>query len=66
MAELTWTTEKPTVSGIYLWRLNSTLAHSIEVAVDPEKDVVGPWPGGRMSRLNLETGEWAGPINPVE
>ena len=66
MEELTWSTEKQIVRGLYLWRLNSNLVHSIEVVVDPENDAVGPWPDGRMSQLNLETGEWAGTINPAE
>lgn len=46
--------------------LHSTEVDPVVVLVNPQHDTVGPFGDGRTSKLSLEEGEWAGPLEKPE
>jgi hypothetical protein len=64
--KLIFTADKPVIPGWYWYRENSTEADPIVVQVRPQDDAVGPWDDGRTTKLSIEKGEWAGPLEKPE
>lgn len=55
---MTWASDKPTMPGLYWYRLHADDQAYVVVCVEPAYDLVGPWSDGSDSRLSDTIGQW--------
>jgi len=65
--EMIWTTEKPTKPGWYWYRKNEQEKSLLKLGVYTFSDQMKAiWPSGRSESVISMSGEWSGPVGPIE